>query len=251
MKKISVLLVLLFSSVFSALAQTPVIEPVKSPTVTVSASYNSNYLAFGAGIELWDQPCVQGSITVNFDNGLYIFLWGSSDMEDNPGSSLADEIDLGIGWAGTIGKGWNLDVGLTYFDEPHNGHIARFGAEDILYTKVKLGHDIGKGWAASAIWESYTTLPNTGYKGGSLLGIELSKTFKLSGRVSVPFSVGGIYDDGGFDFAQGWLIRGNLGMDVTLTPSLTMNLGGRYYLPFMDDTRENDVMAYAGLTWKH
>lgn len=225
----------------------------EKPPITwiTNVSYNSNYLAFGAGIELWDSPCVQGSVTAAFRNGFSITLWGSSDLEGRHGDSLADEVDLALGYTRDLGNDWTLDLGLTYFEEPHMGKGLRLGAEDILYTKVKISHPIGRGWSASAIWENYTTLFDTTYNGGTLGGIEVGKTFKVSDKVSVPFSVGAIYDDGGFGFDQGLLIRGNLGVDIKLTESITVNVGGRYYVPLMDDIRKTDTMLYAGFTFVH
>lgn len=239
-----------FLAILIGLASSPIASATEEkPPVTwiTNVSYNSNYLAFGAGIELWDSPCVQGSVTAAFRNGLSITLWGSSDLEGHHGDSLADEIDLGLGYTRDLGNNWTLDLGVTYFEEPHMGKGLRLGSEDILYTKVKLSHPIGKGWTASAIWESYTVI-DADYNGGTLGGVEVGKTFRVSDKVSVPFSVGAIYDDGGFGFAQGLLIRGNLGVDVKLSESITLNVGGRYYVPFMDDDRDTDVMAYGGIT---
>ena len=227
-----------------------VADEAKDPQVQYRVSYNSNYLAFGAGIELWDQPCVQGDISWFWKNGVYLFLWGSTDLEGRPGSSLADEYDLGLGWAGVV-KGWNVDIGVTYFDEPHLGKVARLGEEDILYTRLKIGHSIGRNWTMSGTFENYATMHNTGYSGGNLYGLELAKTFSISKKVSVPFSVATIYDDGGFGFDDGVFIRGSLGADITLTKTLTLNAGGRYYLPVgVNDARKNDVMSFIGLTWK-
>ncbi len=245
---VTILITLLFNSTASATAEKD--GGFGKPSITTHVEWAQQYLAFGAGINLTDDPVLQGSITLNWDNGTYLFLWGSTDMSGRPGSSLGDEYDLGLGWAGNL-KGWSIDIGVTYFDEPHMGKVGHLGEEDILYVHLKAGRDIGRGWTASAAFESYITMPNTEYNGGNLYSVELAKTFKASERLSFPFSISAVYDDGGFGFDSGWFLRGNLGADITLSKTLTANIGGRYYVPFdVDDGRETDAMLYLGFTWK-
>ncbi|MEN9604641.1 MAG: hypothetical protein RJB39_326 [Candidatus Parcubacteria bacterium] len=224
-------------------------EDSAGPTVTTKLFINDSYQAFGAGITLWNDTCLQAEIGVAFNNGVYLFLWGSSDLEGRPGSSLGDEYDFGVGWGGKLGD-WNVDIGVTYFDEPHLGRVARFGPEDILYTHIKVGRDIGKGWTASAGFENYSTTHNTGYNGGNLASLEVAKTFKLTKKWSMPFSVAAVWDDGGFGFEEGLLFRGNLNFEYQLNASTTLSAGGRFYVPTMNDARDNEAMLYGGIIVK-
>lgn len=220
------------------------------PNIISNTSFSDKYLAFGAGIELTKTPVIQSDITVSFDNGLYALLWASSSFDKNYGKTrsgaidFGDEIDLGIGWTGKI-KGLSVDIGTTYFDEPFPGS---FGVNDVLYTHMRVGKTFTCGYTLTGVWENYLTMPHSTPTGGNLVGLEASKTFKLTNKFSTPIMLGAVYDDGGFGAGSGILIRGSATLSYQLNSETVLNGGCRFYIPTMSDYRKTDVVWWGGVT---
>lgn len=225
-------------------------EPKVAVTSHLSAS--NKYLAFGAGIKLSPDPVIQADISFNFDNGIYILLWGSTSLDGNYGKTksgaldFGDEIDLGVGWSGQV-EGLSVDIGTTYFDEPMPGS---FGANDVLYTHLRVGKTFKCGYTLTGVWENYWAMPNSSLGGGNLVGLEVSKTYKLSEKLSAPIMIGAVYDDGGFGAGTGILIRGAASLSYQINDSLSLDGGCRWYIPTMDDYRDDDAVFWTGITYK-
>lgn len=231
----------------------PVSEAAK-PKVTGTGhlSVSNKYLAFGSGIELTSKPVIQADIRVNLDN-VYVLLWGSTSLDGKYGKTqsggldFGDEIDLGIGWAGEI-NGLNVDIGTTYFDEPLPGS---FGTNDVLYTHLRVGKTFKCGYTLTGVWENYWAIPNSPIGGGNLVGLEVSKTYKLTSKLSLPMMIGAIYDDGGFGAGTGILIRGAATLSYKVNDKFSVDGGCRWYIPTMDDDyHDTDAVWWAGVTVK-
>lgn len=233
----------------------PVAEVQQIDTVSTTGhlSLSSKYLSFGSGIELTDKPVLQGDITLNFDRtGIYALIWASTSFDSSYGKNssgsidFGDEIDLGVGWSGQV-LGLATDFGLTYFDEPLIGHE---GADDILYTHLKIGKVLADGYTLSASFENYWALPGSALGGGNLYGLELSNSWHLASKLTLSASTTLVYDDGGFGTGSGLLIRGATTLSYQLSDSLSIDGGCRFYLPTMSDYRSPDATFWFGATKK-
>jgi opacity protein-like surface antigen len=220
--------------------------------VTVSSGLANRYLAFGNGAVLSDHPAAQSDLSIAFQNGFYVDLWNSAPVGSfkTEGSDFRNELDYGVGYSTQI-KGFNVDLGLTYFDEPT---LLKLAVDDEWYAHLKIGHDItfdgpfGKEpITVFGTYENYKTTGGTAYEGGSLFGIGLSKS-QESQNCTLNVSQTIVYDDGGFGLNEGFLIKwfAELNWKVTehfslVAPQVT------FYLPLNSDNRPDpEAVIYAG-----
>ncbi|MDO8593969.1 MAG: TorF family putative porin [bacterium] len=220
------------------------------PTVTLSSYVADKYLQFGKGSVLSKDPVVQSDLFISWKNGLFVDLWNSRSLRGSwDDGSLGNEIDYGVGWKGTLATNLSLAVGVTYFDEPR---AFTFGAGDILYSHAFLTRDF-KHLSVTAGYENYVTMPRSGFRGGNLISLGVSKSQSFcKDRIGLRTSVAGVYDTGTLGTDSGLILRGSAGADWNVTKRLTVNvIGVNWYVPLTShDKRTTDAMVYSGLTFK-
>lgn len=222
------------------------------PTFTINSVVANKYLAFGSGAVLYDKPVVQSDLFVSMENGLYIDLWNSKSFEGSWGGNLGDEVDYGLGWAGSIGKGFGMDIGTTYFDEPT---IFTLGSGDILYSHVKVSRAFKPFAKFEPIvpfvsFENYSTMPDTGFQGGNLYSIGFSTCIPLSRIFKITSTTIASYDDGGFGLRSGIILRQNVELNAQVSKRIRLiipRLAG--YLPTMVDKREPQLVISGGASF--
>jgi uncharacterized protein (TIGR02001 family) len=62
-------------------------------------------------------PAVQAGFKAAADNGVYGAVWGSN-VEFAPDTHASSEIDVTVGWGGTLSDDWALDLNLTHYRYP-------------------------------------------------------------------------------------------------------------------------------------
>ena len=215
--------------------------------VTLSSTFASKYLAFGSGAVLYDKPVLQSDLFVEFKNGLYVDLWHSTGFDDAWNNNLGDEVDYGVGWNGSI-KNFSISLGCTYFDEPN---VFTLGGDDILYTKAFISRQY-KHVGVTVGYENYTTMPDSGFQGGNLYSAGFNKSIPLiKDRLTLNNSIAAVYDDGGFGYDDGFLLRGNIGLSLTVSKHLTLNVSSvNYYIPLsVHDARKTDAVVFVGFKY--
>jgi hypothetical protein len=245
MKKLLLVIigVLLGASIVSANS-----APSKTSVITKFGVANQ-YLAFGNGAMLDEDVAAQALVLVLFPNGFNMSGWGTTNFK-KWNSTLGSEIDFGVGWSGKVAEYVDLDVGVTYFDEPR---VGTFGKGDIVYGRATLSRNI-LGVTTSFGYESYVTMPGSGIKGGDIYSIGASKKVSLRGdRASWSNMLALAYDDGGFGLAKGFLVRGTSTFDWKLSDRLTLTLPQvYYYLQNGKSNRpKNDTVVYGGVTYAY
>jgi hypothetical protein len=222
------------------------------PPVSVTASFSvaSQYLAFGSGIQLSSHPVMQGGLFFSHLSGAYVSLWGSAGFDGDYGRrdgqlDFGDELDLGIGWAGSI-RGLSVNLSTTYFNEPLPDVL---GAFDIIYTHLRIGKTWGNKLTLTGVWQNYSPLHGSPYGGGNLIGLELSRPFQLTRSLTLPVMAGIVHDDGGIDDGKGILLRGSAVLSWKVSKALTVESGYRYYIPTMSDFRSTDGVWWTGMSW--
>ena len=220
------------------------------PSATVSTYIADKYLGFATGNVLSRDPVIQSDIFISWKNGLYIDLWNSRSLRgtwDN--GSLGNEVDYIVGWKGMIATNLTLNVTVGYLDEPK---AFTLGAGDILYPHAFLTRDF-KYLSVTAGFENYTTMPRSGFQGGNLISLGVSKYQSLwNSKIGLRASVVGVYDDGTLGSGKGFILRGGTGVDWHITKRLTVNvIGVNWYVPLTPhDKRVANTMVYSGLTFK-
>jgi len=95
------------------LAQTP---PAQTPSISWSTDIFSKYVNIDDDALLHGAPVIQTSLNVKFENGIYLYLWGSKSLDmDSPVENLGNEIDYAVGWAGKTGP-VGVDISVYYWN---------------------------------------------------------------------------------------------------------------------------------------
>jgi hypothetical protein len=239
----------LLVSLFSAISIVASLSA--SPTVIAKSMLVSKYLAFGSGSVLFDKPAVQTNLFVGFENGWSVDLWNSKSFT-KWNKDFGSEVDYGIAWDGKIGDQLTANVGVIYFDEPK---VFTLGAGDIVYSHASLTRVYGERKNEIRVtlgFENYVTMPHSGFQGGNLYSLGASRTYSLGEKVSLTNSLTSVYDDGGFGFDSGWLLRGILSLDWKISERMTLALPQvSYYIPLtVHDSRKTDAVFSGGLAYR-
>ena len=105
--------------VVSSLAAGLLLAAASSATATTftgSGAITTDYVWRGT-TQTQGDPAVQAGFKVTADNGLYGAIWGSN-VEFAPETKASSEIDVTVGWGGTLSEDWALDVNLTHYRYP-------------------------------------------------------------------------------------------------------------------------------------
>jgi hypothetical protein len=241
--KNKLIVILVSISIFFGIT-VPSFADENSPTVIVKSLAASKYLAFGSGGMLDKDPALQTLLLVTYPNGFNFSLWNSTNFK-KWNSTLGSEVDYSVGWSGEIGGGLSANIGVIYFDEPD---VFTLGAGDIVYPQVTISRKFGESRVSIGV-ENYTVMPHSGFKGGNLYSIGASRNASLTENLSVGNSLTLVYDDGGFGYDNGLLLRGSLTLDWKLSDRMTLILPQiNYYVPLTThDNRGNDAVFFGGL----
>lgn len=236
MKKLVMLLVaaaiiMVFASVVMAAEEAP-----KKLSIDVSTGFYSGYLC-DSGWMLHNTPVWQSDICLSSDMGLYADFWisraldGSKFMSDG-----GDEIDYTIGWAGSIGYGFDVDIKLAYFDcfdirvaDEESGEVGEI-CGDILQPSLEVGREFALSEAHSLRPSIKMEFPMPVKRGGPERGVYthfgVTHTWAISPALNFSQTVKAVHDDGvygadsGFVGMYGASLSYDLYKGVTITPSV-------------------------------
>jgi ribose 5-phosphate isomerase B len=206
-----------------------------------------------AGVRAVEAISVEQVKRTRDHNDANVLCFGAELLDEN----FASEIDYGLGWSGSLSKfglkgqvgDLVVDLGITYFDEPG---VFTFGPGDVWYSHVKLTKSIDK-VNVFALFENYTVAPGSGFEGGNLYSVGAS-TFRSVPKtpLSLFCSLSCTYDDGGFGFDNGFLLKGCVEADWKVTSHISLILPRiSYYVPLtVRDSRETDAVISGGISLK-
>ncbi len=179
-----------------------------SSTITVASDYDFRGITQSAL-----DPALQASLDWSHENGLYAGLWGSNvdfgketidGGEGSPSLTISGsrvEVDLIVGYGGSITESVGYDVGATYYT--YYGESS--GESSVDYGEFKAGLSFGE-HASSTVWYS----PDYGNTGDSAWYLEGNGDIPLAAGLAVTlhagYSVGDYWessDDEYVDFAVG------------------------------------------------
>jgi hypothetical protein len=240
----------IFAITFLFLSLKTQAQELQWPSVTISSLVASKYLGFGTGNLLSKDPVAQTDLFIIFKNGFYADLWHSRSLKGswNDGS-LGNEIDYGVGWKGKITRNLTLNIGVSYSDD---AKVFTLAGGDMFYTHASLTRDF-EYISMSVGYENFTTMPNSGFRGGNLISLTASK-YKLlfNNKIGLRASVVGEYDTGTLGSSHGFVLRGSAGTDWNMMKHVTFNvLAVNWYIPVTPhDKRVADAVFYSGLTFR-
>jgi uncharacterized protein (TIGR02001 family) len=179
-----------------------------SSTITIASDYD-----FRGITQTALDPALQASLDWSHENGLYAGLWGSNvDFGDSTSdggeggptitqSGPSVEVDLLVGYGGSITESIGYDIGATYYT--YYGESS--GLSSVDYGEFHAGLSFGE-HASSTVWYS----PDYGNSGDSAWYLEGNGDIPLPWELAVTLHAGystGDYwessDDEYFDFAIG------------------------------------------------
>lgn len=180
-----------------------------SSTVTIASDYD-----FRGITQTALDPALQASLDWSHENGLYAGLWGSNvdygeftsdGGEGSPTFTLSGpsvEVDLIVGYGGSITESVGYDVGATYYT--YYGESS--GVSSVDYGEFHAGLSFGE-HASSAVWYA-PDYGNSGESGWYLEGNgDIPLPWELAVTLHAGYSVGdyweAVYDEQYVDFAVG------------------------------------------------
>ncbi len=205
----------------SAVAATPALaQETGEFTISGNATLVTDYRFRGFSLSDGDFA-VQGGVDVGHSSGFYVGAWGSS-LEDSPGLGNA-ELDIYGGWAGEVGSGISIDVGLLYYAYP-NGKV---GDANIWEPYASLSAEVGPASVtvgAAYAWEQDSLGGDDNLYVYTDLGVGIPETpISLSAHLGYtdgalsPELLTGTGTGGGFDWSLGasFAVTDNLSIGVS------------------------------------
>lgn len=221
---------------------------VNAESLTVGTMVKDRYLGSNGGY-FSEGPVVQTDIFQMFDSGIWVDVWNSQDLGgESSASSYANEVDLGVGYAGAFGDKLSVNVGVYYWDcaktfEYHNDDIwqvfvelamaAPMYADELMeitpFIKVESLRDSGNGSVVD--WESK-------FHYGANVKSQLGEKIRMGGKVSF------YYDPGIFGVEPGVYV----GEEIKITYQLSENVALHpLWVNVVYETETGDVTQSIGL----
>lgn len=118
-------------------------------TFSANVTGTSDYVFRGIS-QTSEKPAFQPSFNVGHSSGFYGYVWGSNVDFDTAGDGISVEVDYGLGWAGDVAEGVNLDltaVRFTYpgsnqgFDIDYNEYTAKVTVAEHYFAMIGYADD--------------------------------------------------------------------------------------------------------------
>ncbi|HUW43565.1 MAG TPA: hypothetical protein VMV95_01210 [Bacillota bacterium] len=202
------------SPVKKALAE-PVEPKDKKPiSVSIDNNYASKYLFLGLSFS--EGPVWQPTLNVSRGN-LSSFLMANKDLT----TKEFNEFDLGLNWNIPILRDTSLSLGTIYFPAKVEGEWKSIGTSYAALNSGPLSVKLGKLWGAV---------------GGTYVGINYSKDYPVSKKITVSNSTSIVSNDGIFRDKKGLThFETTLTGSLALTDKLDVNAQVVWINPLSDD----------------
>lgn len=164
-----------------------------------SISFVNDYRWRGVSQTAGD-PAIQGSLDLNFDNGVYVGLWGSNIDFDDANADL--ELDWYIGYSSEISNGFSYDATLYYYQYP--------GIDDINYHQLAFNLYHGN---FSATYQYTNDFAQTSAEGHYLA---MGYSHPITDDMTLDLHAGYSYGDYWEDFDVGNYIDYSLGVSTQI-----------------------------------
>lgn len=214
----------------SVLLATPALaqdEEADSSSVTVTGSVGvvTDYRFRGVSLSGGD-PALQGGATITHESGVYAGTWGSS-IDDGGSDIYGDvELDLFVGWSGSLSEAIGLDVGLLYYAYPTNAagvdaeYFEPYATLSSTFGPVQAKLGVAYAWEQDSLGGNdnlylFTKL-SAGIPGTP---ITLNAGLGYTDGALAPPLLAGTADDTGFDWTVGAsaTVLGNVTLGVAYT----------------------------------
>jgi uncharacterized protein (TIGR02001 family) len=200
-------------------------EATSSIAVTGSVGVVTDYRFRGVSLSGGD-PAIQGGFTLTHDSGFYAGTWGSS-IDDGGSDIYGDvELDLFVGWSGSLSDAVGLDVGVLYYAYPTNAagvdaeYVEPYATLSSTLGPVQAKLGVAYAWEQDSLGGNdnlyvFTKLsagiPNT--------PITLNAGLGYTDGALAPPLLAGTADDTGFDWTLGAsaTLLGNVSLGVAYT----------------------------------
>lgn len=163
------------SLVIAALLCASAAAPVAAAEWSGSAALTSDYVFRGI-TQTHGDPAAQFGIKVSDDSGLYANVWGST-VEFPGDTGATTELDVIVGWGGTLAPDWAFDVNLTHYAYPS-------ARADLASTEL-----IGTLTWRDNYWLTVGYSPDVFATGENGLYTQLGATFSINDRLRLEAAI--------------------------------------------------------------
>ncbi len=153
---------------------------VSAAEIGADAAFTTDYVFRGVS-QTDENPAVQASIGVNFENGFHLGLWGSNVDFDTDEPTL--ELDYTAGYTWEWADGRSLDFGLIYYDYPGGDANEDYLEGYVLLQFADLG--IGLNYSDDYFGETgefWYLFADYGWTLGTVAGSEISLDVHVGGN---------------------------------------------------------------------
>jgi hypothetical protein len=226
--------------------QTPSAQP---PSITWSTDIVSQYINIDDDELLHATPVIQSSLNVKFENGIYLYLWGSKSLDmDSPVENFGNEIDYAVGWAGQTGP-VGVDVSVYYWSLSDPLLLKSHG--DVVQSVIEVNKEFTLGQQTFTPYVQFLpTFPFDGTSAGIYAAVGLKHsvdltellTFNQAGRIG--YAAPGIYG-----LTSGYIFRYDAAFAWQVSKNSVLRLPTfRAFFPItsLSDGRTNEYIFGAG-----
>ena len=214
MRTKTMLAVMMFSMAVALFVCTPAwAQTNNDPTVMVTETVLDKYLLRNGKV-LYKRPVFQTDLNVQFKNGVYVDLWGSTGL--NRKENFGREVDLTVGYANP-----HFDFGVSYYNlvplQKLSGDLIDAYAE--MRRTFTLGDHALTPYAKV---DAMIVTKDTGRNSGFFGAIGARHAWQIHPRVSINESIELLYDSSIFGGDSGLVGRYDMGINVKLSKSVTV-----------------------------
>ncbi len=192
----------------------------------------SDYMFRGVS-QTGGDAAVQAGVTVSHDSGFYVGAWGSN-VDFNDGETDF-ELDLYLGYGGSLGENTTYDVNVTYYSYPNQPNGADYDYFEFI---AGITHDFGNGFSAGAkVAFSPENFGNT----GNALWLGLNGTYAFNDWLAFSANVGYVGLDDTYYFEDSYF---HYDFGATVTYGI-LNLDVRYVGTDSDVIDDDKVVGSA------
>lgn len=230
------------------IAAVTVAGAASAATVDADIGIYSKYI--WRGMQLDENPVVQGGVTVSHDAGFYANVWGNYSLEDDYiGVEGLNEVDYTVGYGGSLGA-VDYDLGYIYYSFPNTG----WDSTSEIYAGLALNNMV----ITPSLYVYYDVDEANGFYAVADLNYSTNVTEELSVEVGASMAWASsnfnnfYYGDDSSMLSDASVYAG-LGFAVTESVSLSASVACSFYpdssaADAADSAWADDVNIYGGLS---
>ena len=229
------------------IAAATVAGAASAATVDADIGIYSKYI--WRGMQLDENPVLQGGVTASHDAGFYANVWGNYSLQDDYAPQGLNEVDFTVGYAGTLDI-VDYDFGFIYYSFPNTP----LASTSEIYGGVALNNMV----VTPSLYVYYDVDECNGFYAVADMNYSTNMTEEVSIEIGASMAWASsnfnsfYYGDSSSMLSDASVYTG-VGYAVTESVSVSASLAASFYLDSSasdaaDSAYQDDVNLYGGLS---